>query len=269
MKKLKLLSASLSVLILASCSSSDDKSETARPADTAKITEEAAPDTTAVNNIPFEVQKFEKQKGDNELEIEYPVKGNPELVKSVQKWMSEMLTNTYRGDMNDPEAFFRHYSAQLGEDPDLNEYGGYTKDDFEVEYINDYVLTYDYTSYIYEGGAHGMGGTYGTSFLQSDGTIFTKECFTSYEPMRSLFIKGLKQYFKVQTDDELKECLMGNSLSTLSPPGMDPWIVEEGVVFSYTPYEIAPYSAGSPNFTIPYSELEPYLTEQGKKFFGK
>lgn len=221
-------------------------------------------------NLPFKIQKFEKEVGENELQIEYPVSGNPALVASVRNWLNEQLSDTYKGDMDNPEAFFRHYAARLGQDPDLNEYGGYTKDEFEVEYENDYIVTYDYTYYVYEGGAHGMGGSYGTTFLQSDGKIFDKECITSYASLHQLFIDGLKRYFKVKTDQELLGCLLSvNDLKQLAPPGMKPWIEEEGVAFSYTPYEIAPYSAGSPNFIIPYSKIAPYLTSEGKRFFGE
>ena len=229
----------------------------------------AAADTALTPNIPFEYREFEKEKGNYKLEVAYPTAGNPELVTAVRTWINEQLTGTYKGSLDDPEAFFRHYSANLGEDPDLNEYGGYTIDEFEPEWVNDFVVTYDHTSYIYEGGAHGSGGSYGTTFLQADGTIFTKNCFTSYKPLHKLFVEGLKRYFKVGTDAELMEQLLGvKTLAKLAPPAINPWIVEGGVVFSYTPYEIAPYSAGSPHFTIPFADLEPYLTADGKRFFG-
>lgn len=271
MKKHSAISGLLLLTLLSACSQQGKSSET----DTAATTEAAvdtamAADTLASPNIPFKVKEFEKAKGDNKLKIEYPVEGNPALVESVRKWISEQLTGTYRGNLDDPGAFFRHYAAQLGEDPDLNEVGGFTQDEFELEYTNDYIVTYDYTSYVYEGGAHGMGGEYGTTFLQSDGTIFTKKCFSNYTLMHDLFIDGLKKYFKVRTDKELLECLIGvDSLAKLSPPGMDPWIEEDGIVFSYTPYEIAPYSSGSPRFTIPIDDAAPYLTAEGRKFIGK
>ena len=257
--------------ILASGCTHDKASDGQQPGtDTLAAADTVAADTvTAAVNIPFKVKNFEKKRGNNELEIDYPISGNPELVDSVRVWMSQQLTGTYDGNLADADTFFRHYSAQLGEDPDLNEYGGFTQDEFDLEYVNDYIVTYAYTSYIYEGGAHGMGGTYGTTFLQSDGQIFSKDCFSSYRALQPLFVEGLKRYFKVTTDEELLNCLLGvSSLSRLSPPGMNPWVEEEGVVFSYTPYEIAPYSAGSPRFTIPLAKIEPYLTPRGRLFFG-
>lgn len=257
-------------LIMSACTSSagsaDSKADSAAGSDTAV---EAADTATVFANIPFEVKKFRKEKGENELEVEYPVNGNPELINSVRTWLNEQLTATYKGPLDDADAFFRHYAAQLGEDPDLAEYGGYTKDEFEVEFINDYIVTYDYTSYIYEGGAHGMGGSYGTTFLQSDGRMFSKKCFTSYKALHELFVEGLKEYFKVKTDAELMGCLLNvSSLAALQPPGQEPWIEEDGIVFSYTPYEIAPYSSGSPRFIVPLEKISKYLNTEGKLFFG-
>lgn len=252
--------------LVAGCAS-DNKKEVPAPSRAALEVPTDTVDTTGVHNIPFEVRTFEKEKGENELEVEYPVSGNPELLDSVRYWMNEQLTATYRGPLDDPEAFFNHYASQLGEDPDLNEWGGFTKDDFKLGCVNDHIVTYLYSSYIYEGGAHGMGGTYGITFLQSDGSVFDKKCITSLNALHALFIQGLKEYFKVNTDAELKDCLLVESLAQLAPPGMNPWVEEGGVVFSYTPYEIAPYSAGSPRFTIPFSKIEPYLTPQGLRFF--
>lgn len=258
----------IAVLPLISCSNSSRENSSTTSLETAQPAEAAA-DTVEepIRNIPFKVKEFEKKVGENELEIEYPVAGNPALLEAVRTWINQQLGETYRGSLEDAHALFRHYAAGLGKDPELNEYGGFTQDKFDLEFSDDIVVTYGHTSYTYEGGAHGMGGDYGTTFLQADGSVFDKGCITSYKPLMPLFIKGLKRYFKVSTDSELLDCLIGvPSLQKLSAPGMEPWIEEEGVTFSYTPYEIAPYSAGSPRFTIPFAEIRPYLTEKGLRF---
>lgn len=38
-------------------------------------------------------------------------------------------------------------------------------------------------------------------------------------------------------------------------------LTDDGLMFTYSPYEIASYAAGMPEFTIPYAELKPYFTE--------
>lgn len=268
MKSHLYLIAAGALAFAASCSSGKDSknTETDAPETVAADMEEAPADTIAV--IPLEVKEFKVEKGDNKLAIAYPVSGNQVLVDSIRNWINMSLGSTYRGDMENGAAFFRHYSSQL-DDPEMEEFGGYNQDEFEIEFMNSRVVTYEHEFYAYMGGAHGEGGDYGTTFLREDGTIFSKDCFTSYRQLHNLFLEGLKKYFKAKTDAQLLEFLIGvKSVDKLPAPAIDPWITEDGVVFSYTPYEIAPYSAGSPNFTIPLAKLEPYLNERGKAFFG-
>ena len=48
----------------------------------------------------------------------------------------------------------------------------------------------------------------------------------------------------------------------------NPALTDEGVVFSYQPYEIACFAAGMYHFTIPYSRLKDYLTDEAKWCLG-
>jgi hypothetical protein len=43
-----------------------------------------------------------------------------------------------------------------------------------------------------------------------------------------------------------------------------PGLSENGMVFSYQPYEISCFAAGTFHFTIPYERLVPYLTARAK-----
>lgn len=270
MKYYPLVLAGALCLFIGSCKASTktaDAEDTAVVADSAQLADADTADQPDV--IPFKTKKFEKKKGENELEVEYPVEGEPATLQAIRSWINESLGETYRGNLDDADAFWRHYVSNLGEDPDLKEYGGYTIDKFEVEYTNDNVITYECDNYVYEGGAHGMGLESGTTFLRSDGRKFTKSCITSYKALRPLFIKGLKRYFNAKTDAELSDACLGTPVAEIANPALDPWIEEDGVVFTYTPYEIAPYSAGAPKFTIPFSEIEPYLTEEGKLFIKR
>lgn len=229
---------------------------------------EAAADADMDSTATLQTKRFEITKGENRLIVEYPVEGRRPLIDSIRAWINADLTATYRGNPDDADAFFRHYASRLGNDEELNEYGGYSIDEFTVEFTDSRVVTYDYTNYLYEGGAHGMGGSYGTTFLIENGAVFSKECFSSYSLMHSLFIEGLKRYFKVKTDEQLLGCLLNvESLDELPAPAINPWITADGVVFSYTPYEIAPYSSGSPRFTLPVAKVLPFLTPSGLAFF--
>ena len=48
----------------------------------------------------------------------------------------------------------------------------------------------------------------------------------------------------------------------------NPALTDEGVVFSYQPYEIACFAAGMYHFTIPYSQLQDFLTDEAKWCLG-
>jgi len=45
-------------------------------------------------------------------------------------------------------------------------------------------------------------------------------------------------------------------------------LTEEGVLFTYVPYEIASYAAGTITFIIPYKSISPYLTEEVRRLVG-
>ena len=45
------------------------------------------------------------------------------------------------------------------------------------------------------------------------------------------------------------------------PKQYEPYPSADGIVFTYAQYEIACYAAGMPTFTIPYSDVQPFLSE--------
>ena len=262
----------LSLGLTTSCGTKSDDSggagvDSAIEMDTVILSELADEDTLTQANIPFVAEKMEEKKGQNVLEVQFPTQGNMELLQSVRQWLNEELGGTYKGDLADGKSFFRHYALQLGHDPDLNECGGYTKDDFEVEYQNDRVVTYEHSSYVNEGESHGESEERGVTFLQEDGSKFTRKCIKSYQGIHSLIVEGLKQYFKVKSDDQLLEHLSNvKSVADIQSPTIDPWITAQGVTFAYMPFEIAE-GEKMPTFSIPVSKIQPYLTEEGKRFF--
>ena len=70
----------------------------------------------------------------------------------------------------------------------------------------------------------------------------------------------MKKYFEVTTDQELIGMLNGvDDPYDLPLPGGDPFITQQGLVLRYAPYEIAPYSAGMPTVTIPWTKIRSLL----------
>ena len=45
-------------------------------------------------------------------------------------------------------------------------------------------------------------------------------------------------------------------------PATSPYFTADGIVFTYQQYEIAPYAAGQPSFTLSYKDVASYLTKE-------
>lgn len=71
-------------------------------------------------------------------------------------------------------------------------------------------------------------------------------------------IKEIKEYFETMSDALYEGHII------LPKPGL----TDKGVMFSYQPYDISCFAAGCFHFTIPYSELKPYLTSKAKRLLN-
>ncbi|MBQ2591047.1 MAG: DUF3298 domain-containing protein, partial [Paludibacteraceae bacterium] len=66
----------------------------------------------------------------------------------------------------------------------------------------------------------------------------------------------------VKSNEELGEMLLGVDYRNIPMPSVNPYFSKNGLEFIYGQYEIAPYACGMPQFTIPYSRVEPLLKEE-------
>lgn len=129
-------------------------------------------------------------------------------------------------------------------------------------------------NYVYLGGAHGgvTGAGYMT-FSKADGTLLKNIIKDGSErDMQPLIRKGLCGYFSfddyVVTDDHLSDCLFEFAMADIiGLPAYEPYPTPDGLTFVYQQYEIAPYAAGMPTFTIPYDEIRPFLSDQALALF--
>lgn len=230
--------------------------------------------------------KYEKEEGrcQAELKVDYPVEGNSNLKSAVAEYLSEELGGTYEGNLNDGKAMVDFYGEETmkslkdlyaetykqaeGDAPGFAETITIKKADETDSWV-----TFTKTFYSYTGGAHGISAAMGTTFRKSDGRRFGYDMLKNTEApeFRALIKNGLKKYFsqsseQTETDQQLKELLLTeNDIDYLPLPQTQPYLSEDGVVFTYQAYEIAPYAAGLPAFVIPYSDITPYLTVTAKK----
>lgn len=80
------------------------------------------------------------------------------------------------------------------------------------------------------------------------------------------------------TDEELCEMLLLDisgspvtvqQLDSFPLPSTPPYFTRKGVTFVYQAYEIAPYAAGIPTFTVDFDDIDKYLSDEGKLLLKK
>ena len=125
------------------------------------------------------------------------------------------------------------------------------------------MLTYKIFYYQYAGGAHGMSGYTYYNYYKPAGKIITLDQIFTPEGMRRL--PALLQKVMIGTDPDLQDMV---NISEL-PYGGDYFITpDKKMTFVYGEYEIGPYALGCPEITLKYSQIAPYLTQQGKQILG-
>ena len=85
---------------------------------------------------------------------------------------------------------------------------------------------------------------------------------TESSDFHRLVVDGLKSYFnEIGNDGDLDEWLLVPS-AEITVPSATPFLTKEGVCFIFGAYEIAPFAAGMPEFTVPYDKIRPFLTKE-------
>lgn len=216
-----------------------------------------------------------EERGSFQCEIDIPVTDNQALRDSICYWIASHFGSEYDGDPRDLKALVNHYKDYsldpgLDDDPvgfDL----GYTVKMLEA---NDRYVTYSFHDFFEESGSprSNFETTYAT-FDSKTGKRFTREMIVVDDTLEELVMNALlEQYFSEWDDEDLFDVLYfdpeepeesGFSL----PQFNEPWIKDDYFYFGYGMQEIAQYSAGQPQCSLPYSVMEPYLTEEGKAFF--
>lgn len=157
-------------------------------------------------------------------------------------------------------------------DPDTKKYPPipYSADFIlEKAYATEHFVVFHNTNSIYCGGAHPSetGAGYLTYNL-TDGSRLTEVIdSTRLKDLQPILRAGLQEYFTQQTGGEkvnLDELLLLDSALVPLPTRL-PSPAPEGLRFEYMQYEIAPYAAGMPTFTVPYKKIEPYLMPEAKE----
>lgn len=182
-----------------------------------------------INNINEEINKTVSEA----LHV-----GNPETItsKSVEESITS-FNNEYESFKNDFPETELPWEAQI---------------DGEVIFQSSSIITIALTSYVNTGGAHGL---LNVSFLNFDSITGEKI------PNRNLIknTSAFKKLAKTHLDKAIaeKDDAIFKMETFELPTNMG--YSENGLVLLYNTYEIAPYSTGIIEFTIPFEDVEPFL----------
>lgn len=123
--------------------------------------------------------------------------------------------------------------------------------DGEIMHQSSNIISIAITSYINTGGAHGnLNITFLNFNAETGKKIENNQLFNNIEGLKKI----IKPYFVEATKN--KNLLIDNAEFKL-PENIS--YNENGIVFLYNTYEIAPYTTGIIEFVIPYKDINPYL----------
>lgn len=225
-----------------------------------------------------------------ELTVDYPTAGPEALVDSVRAYIATEVKSfymarldgdgsprpaEYSGDLKDGKALVDFHSEHILADMQdiyrslTKDYGGtemYMTDQGHIRRTseNDSIVSYEAGCYQYEGGAHGLYWIEGTTFRKSDGKRIVIDLdLSKVDAMQPLLREGLATYLRDNgaetTIDDLLKSDTFISDGQIPLPSTNPYLTADGVKFVYQEYEIGPYAIGTPTFTIPLKDIQPFI----------
>ena len=142
----------------------------------------------------------------------------------------------------------------------------------KILFQDDSLLSYAVEYSDYTGGAH---GSYRILYYNIDlndlVTISEEDLFVPgyYKPLTDIILRSLMKKYNVTAPDSL----LTKGFFTIEDivPNNNFWMDDKGLHYTYNQYEIAPYSMGPIDVTIPYEELKPILKPNNiiERFFSK
>ena len=171
--------------------------------------------------------------------------GSTDVVEACKTWV-EQMENSYSGeggeDVDEEDAWMYNFEvSRSGE--------------FNLACKSRHLQTFTGTDYDYTGGAHGYTGIGHDVFDMTTGEIVTEaDLFVEdyEEAVADLLAASLEVYLADMDEDP-------DMMFSMPEPNGNFAVSEEGITWTYNPYEIAPYSMGIIDLTVTWEDLKPYL----------
>lgn len=133
-----------------------------------------------------------------------------------------------------------------------------------ILFQNDALLSYAVEYSDYEGGAHGSYRILYTNIDLNELVTLSEEDLFVPDYYKSLTDKILS-CLMIQNNVDVPDSLLMKGFFTIEDivPNNNFWLDEIGIHYSYNQYEIAPYSMGVIDVTVPYSDISDILLPDG------
>lgn len=267
-------------------------------ASSSKAKAEVEAETAAANNneLIVNTDSCVKEEGNTLrccIKVDYPTEPT-ELSKQVRQILNKELAKLYLPAINGEEnTQCKPYAGDLSNGNTVIE--SYAKTNFEYlqgqmkemkdldssikismsydvqlskQEETDSYVTYACNTYAFLGGAHGSASSYALNIVKATGKVLTETVDTTkVKELQAILRKGTLEYLNADnpdekiTEDNLKDYLfVDNGIIPL--PAQTPFLAKDGVHFIYQQYEIGPYAMGMVQFTVPYKDIKPYLTQE-------
>jgi hypothetical protein len=174
---------------------------------------------------------------------------------STSKAFLQQITTSYFQDYFDMnrEAYNPEFSAAT--------FSWEKKYGFEVGRNEGGVLSLGFTTYAFTGGAHGMQVNSVQNFDLVTGKAIELHSIidsTKFKQLAEIITTNLKKERNLQAEDSLKS--QGFFVNNIHP-STNVWMLNEGLLFVYNAYEIAPYSFGRTQIFVGYDQVKQLLSE--------
>ena len=210
--------------------------------------------------------------GHCEVTVDWPVAGQPALLKALREYIvSALFEGGYSSLPDDPDSLVALWCARKLasfekslEDMKItvNSPDEAPEEGLKVmkAWENDQMVTYEVSGFSYfTGGGRGTFGTRGATFRKRDGHRYGKDILTHTDDhLHELMLQGLMRFFEVSDMEGLKRKL------TIAPdqlpmPTYPPYLMADGLRFQYNVYDICRFDDGDPWFSIDWEDIGEYL----------
>ncbi len=262
---------------------------------------ETAQSDTLVTAPPFTFATNQDSTISCSFEVDYP-RQTDSLAVGVKQFIAKELAQVYtpynneedaaknyplfHGDLQKCDALVKHYAEGtkryfVTQQKEMIEEG--TENGWRPNFSCDVKIkksaeTSTYVAYttsaqVYLGGAHGSYATWETNISKRTYRPLAQTVDTTkVMAMQSILRKGVISYLKdagcENVEKDYKSMLFLPEDGHIPLPVCTPSLTKDGVSFVYQQYEIASYAVGLVSFTIPYSDIMPYLCDEAKALVG-